>query len=499
MREQPALERPLAAPRRRRRRSRRSRARRSRSRTPGWWPGSSPVRTSSSLTLRRAAPSSSRSTSSGSCRCGWCVANAQYLQCDTQVRDSDSVTLRENVTRRRIRGGVYGGAAAGSATSRSTSSRAGPGGRAPFGSAASASTRSAKPGRAKTSSRHAPGSSRSPARRGRRPASRAIARHERRAQHAGLVAAAAPAPGRRGSPPSPRAARGRWRRVARYHGSSSRSVASRQAAANAAGSAPCSRSTSRSSAACTRPSAMPRPSRRVRARPGVARRSRPRWPPARPRGSGRVTPPIGSTPVIGSPSSQWACARAGAHAARSRRRACAQALERPVAGGDVDGHRPRAGVGGQRSAIEKLPSGVSIGAAQLGRRGAAEEARVVDEAAVLGLLGGRRDAGGRRAGAACREPRPIASTTRSRADRLARRRCGRRRRAARRRAAGDQLERRRRRGGRSGPAAPAARATTCSAARGPETTKRSSPRRARSAIAGGVRAELALRASAARR
>ena len=54
------------------------------------------------MTLRRAAPSSSRSTSSGSCRCGRCVANAQYLQCDTQVRDSDSVTLRENVTRRRI-------------------------------------------------------------------------------------------------------------------------------------------------------------------------------------------------------------------------------------------------------------------------------------------------------------------------------------------------------------------------------------------------------------
>ena len=29
-----------------------------------------------------------------------CVANAQYLQCETHVRDSDSVRLREKVTRR---------------------------------------------------------------------------------------------------------------------------------------------------------------------------------------------------------------------------------------------------------------------------------------------------------------------------------------------------------------------------------------------------------------
>jgi hypothetical protein len=28
------------------------------------------------------------------------VANAQYLQCETHVRDSDSVRLREKVTRR---------------------------------------------------------------------------------------------------------------------------------------------------------------------------------------------------------------------------------------------------------------------------------------------------------------------------------------------------------------------------------------------------------------
>src|SRR4051794_32237600 len=72
----------------------------SRSRTPGWWSGRSPVRTSSSLTRRRAAPSSIRSTSAGSWRCARCVANAQYLQCETHVRDSDSVRLREKVTRR---------------------------------------------------------------------------------------------------------------------------------------------------------------------------------------------------------------------------------------------------------------------------------------------------------------------------------------------------------------------------------------------------------------
>ena len=40
-------------------------------------------------------------TSSGSCRCGRWVANAQYLQCELQVRDNDRVTLREKVTRRR--------------------------------------------------------------------------------------------------------------------------------------------------------------------------------------------------------------------------------------------------------------------------------------------------------------------------------------------------------------------------------------------------------------
>ena len=44
------------------------------------------------------------STSSGVCRCGWCVANAQYLQWLRHVRDSDSVTLRENVTRRDMDG-----------------------------------------------------------------------------------------------------------------------------------------------------------------------------------------------------------------------------------------------------------------------------------------------------------------------------------------------------------------------------------------------------------
>src|SRR5215208_1874187 len=72
----------------------------SRARTPGWCPGSSPVSTSSSFTRLRTAPSSRRSTSSGSCRCARCVAKAQYLQCETHVRDSESVRFREKVTRR---------------------------------------------------------------------------------------------------------------------------------------------------------------------------------------------------------------------------------------------------------------------------------------------------------------------------------------------------------------------------------------------------------------
>ena len=102
VRQQPALQRPLAAPHDVGDEVRRSPSSASRARTPGWCAGSSPVRTSSSLTLRRAAPSSSASTSSGACRCGRCVANAQYLQCETHVRESDSVRLREKVTRRRI-------------------------------------------------------------------------------------------------------------------------------------------------------------------------------------------------------------------------------------------------------------------------------------------------------------------------------------------------------------------------------------------------------------
>ena len=65
------------------------------------------MRTSSSFTLRRAARSRRSLTSSGSCRCGRWVANAQYLQCKLQVRDNDRVTLREKVTRRRIRLTVY--------------------------------------------------------------------------------------------------------------------------------------------------------------------------------------------------------------------------------------------------------------------------------------------------------------------------------------------------------------------------------------------------------
>ena len=101
VREQPALERALAGPDDVGDEVREAQRRR-RVRTPGWAPGSSPVSTSSSLTWRRAAPSRSASTSSGSCRCGRWVLNAQYLQWATQVRDSDNVTLREKVTRRRI-------------------------------------------------------------------------------------------------------------------------------------------------------------------------------------------------------------------------------------------------------------------------------------------------------------------------------------------------------------------------------------------------------------
>src|SRR3954451_11302920 len=80
-----------------------------RSLTPGTLSGTSPVRTSSSLTPRRAARSMRRSTSPGSWRCGRWVANAQYLQCDTHERESESVTLREKVTRRRIRGSLWTG------------------------------------------------------------------------------------------------------------------------------------------------------------------------------------------------------------------------------------------------------------------------------------------------------------------------------------------------------------------------------------------------------
>ncbi len=52
----------------------------SRAATSGLTSGFSPVSTSSSFTPRRAASSSSRSTSSGAYRCARCVANAQYLQ-----------------------------------------------------------------------------------------------------------------------------------------------------------------------------------------------------------------------------------------------------------------------------------------------------------------------------------------------------------------------------------------------------------------------------------
>src|SRR4051812_25390134 len=50
---------------------------------------------------RLAARSSSAMTSSGVCRWVWCVWKAQYLQCETHVRESESVRLREKDTRRR--------------------------------------------------------------------------------------------------------------------------------------------------------------------------------------------------------------------------------------------------------------------------------------------------------------------------------------------------------------------------------------------------------------
>ena len=69
VREQPALERPLARPHHIGREAVEAELARAVACTPGWWSGASPVSTSSSLTWRRAARSISRSTSSGSWRC----------------------------------------------------------------------------------------------------------------------------------------------------------------------------------------------------------------------------------------------------------------------------------------------------------------------------------------------------------------------------------------------------------------------------------------------
>ena len=80
VRQQPALERPLARPDHVGGEVLVAVARAAARATSGFTSGSSPVSTSSSLQPRRAASSSCRSTSSGACRCGRCVANAQYLQ-----------------------------------------------------------------------------------------------------------------------------------------------------------------------------------------------------------------------------------------------------------------------------------------------------------------------------------------------------------------------------------------------------------------------------------
>ena len=87
--------------------------------------------------------------------------------------------------------------------------------------------------------------------------------------------------------------------------------------------------------------------------------------------------------MIGSPSSQCACC-GQARDERRPARHLAQRLERLVAGRREQRHRPRAGVAGQREHGER-PERRQRRAAELGQR-AAEEPRVVEEAAVLGLL-----------------------------------------------------------------------------------------------------------------
>ena len=80
VRQQPALQRPLAGPHDVGGEVRVAVGAPAARATSGLTSGRSPVSTSSSLTLRRAAPSSSATTSSGVCRCAWWVLNAQYLQ-----------------------------------------------------------------------------------------------------------------------------------------------------------------------------------------------------------------------------------------------------------------------------------------------------------------------------------------------------------------------------------------------------------------------------------
>ena len=89
----------------------------------------------------------------------------------------------------------------------------------------------------------------------------------------------------------------------------------------------------------------------------------------------------------------------------------AEALQRPVARGDERGDRPRVAIAGEREQREGAERREER-RARLRPRVAAEEARVVDEAAVGDLFGHGLRAGGREPLREF-EPRPVASTTRS--------------------------------------------------------------------------------------
>ena len=88
---------PARRPRRRSRRSPRSRAHPVAPRTPGWWAGSSPVSTSSSLTLRRAAWSSSASDLVGLVQMGLVGREGAVLA----VRDAGARQRQREVARER--------------------------------------------------------------------------------------------------------------------------------------------------------------------------------------------------------------------------------------------------------------------------------------------------------------------------------------------------------------------------------------------------------------